>query len=365
MLQNSASQPITKMVTVGCGDVVEKRLIKAQMRLGSRGNLRQLAYLDVKPDCPLVIGDGNPIPIPWQYFPIGEDSLLPLHKLADAGLLGKDVLYYIATPAYCHLWYAKQLAHTDCRIAVEKPLTKSIPELVELGYYDDGNIHPVGHQLFKWPMLVATRSCTAERLRRARSVHFELMETKGIAHREIDDAVFDLGWHGFECVLAMYRAASVNVTIRPRQVRTATYLPLADEPTPKQFTAALIEADIETNHGTLPLTIRVGKGLAAGAKRLEFLDALGLPVLNVVLDESGPRAHYRMLRELLTAAEPDLRLSLRDNIGIAMACANAVAISANSCIYPFGTTPPFLRDVSHREGMSADAISAVQAPLGV
>jgi hypothetical protein len=67
------------------------------------------------------------------------------------------------------------------------------------------------------------------------------------------------------------------------------------------------------------------------------------------LRESGWQAHYRLLRELLTAAHPDLKLSLADTVAVVHLCTRASRFTEDKGPYPFGTTPDFLREEVPRE----------------
>lgn len=174
------------------------------------------------------------------------------------------------------------------------------------------------------------------------AIAFDLMETGSAGSRAIDDAIWDVGWHGFECILAPFRAAGDWVEMIITSVRIATYQPPPGEPRPITFTAARIEGRVLEGDRAAPFLIRVGKGLAFESKRLVFLDSTGLVRRVVSLHESGWHAHYRLLRELMTQSCPDLQLNLADTITVVKLCACASRLAVDSGTYPFGTTPDFL-----------------------
>jgi hypothetical protein len=108
------------------------------------------------------------------------------------------------------------------------------------------------------------------------------------------------------------------------------------------FTAALIEGWVLVCGRAIPFRISVGKGLAKVQKRLVFRDG-GDDELVVSLCESGWQAHYRLLRELVAASHPDLRLTLADAVSVIRLCARACELAVDEGSYPFGTMPDFLR----------------------
>ncbi|MGV2339967.1 MAG UNVERIFIED_CONTAM: hypothetical protein LVR18_40235 [Planctomycetaceae bacterium] len=90
-------------------------------------------------------------------------------------------------------------------------------------------------------------------------LEFTLYESRGVGNRQVDDAVWDLGWHGSECLLAPLRATQIPVCIRIDQTIVSTYTQGPDYPT--RWTAARIDGHFETPGYTIPFVIRVGKGL--------------------------------------------------------------------------------------------------------
>lgn len=174
------------------------------------------------------------------------------------------------------------------------------------------------------------------------AIEFDLMETGSVGSRAIDDAIWDVGWHGFECIIAPLRAGGDFFEMIITSVRIATYRPPPGEPRPTTFTAARIEGRVHFGSGAVPFLIRVGKGLAFESKRLVFLDSAGNALRLVSLKESGWHAHYRLLRELLLHPCPDLQLNLADTVTVVTLCATASRKAVYGGEYPFGTTPDFL-----------------------
>ena len=332
------------VILVGVGDLTQKRLLPALKRLGLGHPIRQAVLVDILPECPVDLARASPMGTPMEYVRVGADSLLPLDQFAGNGCLGEHVLAYIATSTESHRWYAQQLAGTGCRIAVEKPLTKRPREARELMYFADGNVFAVGHQLFKAAMLAFLRQCRTHGLGAAAAARFDLLETQGVGNRAIDDAVWDLGWHGGELVIAAYRAAGLEATIHTTRVRAATYRPPPGEPSPRVFTAARWEGFVSVAGREIPFTFCMGKALARPRKRLAFTDASGETCIDVSLDESGWRAHRRLLAELLTADRPDMKLQLPDALELVRACDEARAAAQDEGTYAFGVTPKFLQE---------------------
>jgi len=332
------------VVLVGGGDLTQNRVLPALKRLGRKHPIQRAVLVDILPECPVDLSRASPPGMPMEYVRVDPNSLLPLERFARNGWLGEHVLAYIATPTEYHLWYAKQLAGTGCRIAVEKPLTKRPSEARELTYFADGHIFAVGHQLFKAAMLAFLQRCRANGLKAAAAARFDMLETKGVGNRTIDDAIWDLGWHGGELLIATYRAAGLEASIHTTRVLTATYRPPPGEPSPHVFTAARWEGFVRVAGTEMPFTFCMGKALGHSRKRLAFTDASGATCIEVPLDESGWRAHGRLLRELLTADRPDMKLQLPDALGLVRACNEAGAAAQDEGAYAFGVTPEFLQE---------------------
>src|SRR5207244_993815 len=127
-------------------------------------------------------------------------------------------------------------------------------------------------------------------------LRFTLFENKGVGGRQIDDAIFDLAWHGIECALAPVAAlVGEDPAVEIVGVREAKYHGGPDAP--RVSTAARIEARLVTSEAEIPLLIRVGKGLDSDRKALELYRPDGQLIRSVSLAESGHHAHRRMIEE--------------------------------------------------------------------
>src|SRR5262249_7637543 len=104
---------IRKIGFVGGGDVLQKKFFPA-LKAGDY-RLERIAVCSLEPQCKL---NG----LPYLYHQVVSGSLLPLDSLDEQGLLGSDALWVIVTPPEYHVAYAEQLAWSNCRIAVEKPI---------------------------------------------------------------------------------------------------------------------------------------------------------------------------------------------------------------------------------------------------
>jgi len=173
-------------------------------------------------------------------------------------------------------------------------------------------------------------------------IWFDLWETTSVGCRLIDDAIWDLGWHGFECILAPLRAAGTAGALTVTGVRVATHTPLPGTPPPTLCTAARIEGWVPLAGRAVPFLIRVGKGVAEVRKQLVCRDTAGVRHV-VSLQESGWTAHYRVLHELVTQPHPDLKLTLVDTLTVVKLCACASRLAVDEGTYLFGTTPACLR----------------------
>jgi hypothetical protein len=126
-------------------------------------------------------------------------------------------------------------------------------------------------------------------------------------------------------------------------VRTATYLPPADEQAPRGATTAHITGQVRNGRAWLPFSIRLGHGAGIDAKHLSYLYADG-PARTIDLSEGGWAAHHALLRELLTAERPDMGLRLDEAVELVRLCAAAEVISTDEGTHPFGRPPALLLD---------------------
>lgn len=149
---STTTPSINTMITIGSGDVTQTRNRPAQLQLGAEGRLHRLAYLDILPQCPFGLTEGE------LYVPLGPDCVLPLDALQAQGLLGRHVLALVCPPTRFHVLYVKQLLGTGCRIAVEKPLTHSLTEGASLLAFEE-SVFTISHQLYKGEMLQFLHCC--------------------------------------------------------------------------------------------------------------------------------------------------------------------------------------------------------------
>jgi len=339
------------------GDLGRQRLRPALRQLWAEGLLRCAAYLDISANRSCALRQDQGRSLEEYYFPIQNGCLLPLEELDRHGLIGPHVLIFVCPPTPYHVPYAMQFLGTGCVVAVEKPLTQNQVAARSLLPFSD-SVFPVGHQLCKGDMLRFLTHCQEEQdwARQVSTISFDLWEMKGAGRRVIDDAVWDLGWHGFECILAPLRAAGYAVTMTVTRVRVATYAPRTGEPIPATFTAACIEGQVQIGNRAVPYRIRVGKGLAEERKQVVFRSDPDDGQHVVSLQESGWQAHYRVLRELLTEPRPDLKLSLADTVAVVQLCNQAGRLAVDDGAYPFGTTPSvFQEDQSWAASLHAAA----------
>jgi len=138
---------INTVIVLGLGDVVRKRILPALAQLLRDGLLYRVVFLDIHVECPFALAE---VPSPAggvEYLQV-TDNILPLDELK----LGPQALVVIATPCRLHASYAKQCLGTGCRVAVEKPLTKSLAwgqSLLPFGHL----LFAMDHFLFKLKML--------------------------------------------------------------------------------------------------------------------------------------------------------------------------------------------------------------------
>ena len=173
----------------------------------------------------------------------------------------------------------------------------------------------------------------------AASVEFSLLEGSGIQGRLIDDITWDTGYHGFECMFATLSACGVTTDFEIESVHSARYIPDVGEAEPSNFTFSKIQGHLHNGLYRIPFTIKVGKKMGAIQKQLIFRDMNGAVLYRVDLNESGPDAHYRILKRLLTEPKPDVKVGINETIKVIEACRTAHAMAIDEGFYLPGATP--------------------------
>jgi predicted dehydrogenase len=327
---------ITDLVTIGCGDVVQSRVLPALRELRDVYGINHFAMFDVKP-CPFAPGALDPKCESFHQIPDGVSASEAVRR---AGLLNPRTAVLVCTPTPLHVPLAREFAPSVGLVGVEKP-TCHDPAAAR-GLIDfAGTVFPLGHQLHKRDQLDFVAACRHGRVTLAdiARLDFTLFEDKGVGARQVDEAIWDTGWHGFECALAPLLALAERVQVRVQRARVATYRGGPD--LPRAATAARIDALLLTPGKTVPLTVRVAKGADTSAKGLTAYDATGRAVHHVSLNEGGHHAHGRMIAELLRPV-PDMPLSLTDVVGVVEACATAARRAEVMTAYPYGAIPYWL-----------------------
>lgn len=328
--------PLAHLVTIGAGEVVRERVRRAALDARARLGIERIAYFDVKP-CAFGPAALDPAVEQFGLIPEGGSAADAVRR---AGLLGPRTLVLVCTPTDSHVRYAREFAPLVGRVGVEKP-TCHDPAAAR-GLLDfAGTVFPLGHQLFKREMLDFVTACRSGELNLGdvARLEFTLFEDKGVGARQVDDAVWDTGWHGIECAVAPVLALAGRVRVAIKRVRVATYRAGPDRP--RAATAARIDAVLSAAARTVPVTIRVAKGARAGAKAVDVFGSDGRAARRVSLAEGGHHAHGRMIEELWSA-RPDMRLNLREVGDVVSACANAARRAEVMPAYPFGELPDWL-----------------------
>jgi len=338
----------TRMIIFGArGDLSVKRLKPAQRELFSNGLLLQAVDVDIKRDVRSILPPQVSFPGANRYICIDPNYSRDLDILIKLGFTGKGTLIYIATPTQFHVPYAQWALRTGSWVAVEKPLTTNPNQAACL--LQEGNIRLslVDHQLFKEAMLQAIAQVTGEEILAAESLEFELLETGNVGIREIENAIFDTGYHGFGCILALVESSMCltgdQVEINVGEVHTATYDRDSIGMRPKKFTAARIEGFISFAGISVPFLISVAKGVSCGSKKLVIRGKRNRTQRIIPLDESGWCAHYRLLKRLITDDSPDLRIDEAGVLRTIEACRDASDQARDQGYYEFGSIPSFLK----------------------
>jgi hypothetical protein len=325
---------------VGGGNVTQARYIPSCLKLRSEGRIGRLHFADVRSQ-EEVFPNGLPPDSTFTQIPNGQ---LPISELRRKRAITADTLVAVNTPTPYHVPYARQLAPYVGRVGVEKPLSQSTREAMHLLDLED-RVFPIGHQLFKPEVLSLNRKAGNGDLpvEKIGCAEFRLFEKIGVGGRQIDDCVWDLAWHGFECMLSPLVAQNESFQILIESSKVSTYHDGPDFPS--VWTAARVDGILQTNLTFIPFSIRVGKGLCSNDKRIELYDSNGWRIAKATLNEDiHSSAHERLLRELAGSPSPNMQLTMRDVIAVVEACQQSVRKSIELPGYKFGCTPHWLAE---------------------
>jgi hypothetical protein len=199
--------------------------------------------------------------------------------------------------------------------------------------------------LFKeFPLLFAD-SCrevpsSLKKTRRIKAVYYE---SAGIGKgREQEDGIADIQYHLFTSICAFYKAAFGEYEIVVDGARASKHEPDAKGryQIPRVWTASKIEGRLIWDEGEVELDLRQAKGAPKNEKYIWLFDKDNHMPTEIDLNESGWRAHARMLEELLKPA-PDMRHDPADAIKVMELIDVARSISIEEPTYEFGYQPKF------------------------
>ena len=339
MILDSQRTPINQVSVIGAGQVFQQRFLQAAIELARDSNLAELTVFDLKDKAPFEVRCTQSLQVRYRSLNPEEDLCSQLRR---AGALGNHTLAIIATPTMYHVDNAYQLAgHVRC-LAVEKPIAIDPINACRLREFTD-RIAPIDHQLYKPEMLSLIRDARRGAIpwSTVAGMEFRLCEMSAVGNRQIDDAIYDLGYHGLACMLVSLRTSLFQVEIRIDKCEVATYVEGPDDPT--EITAARIEGRFQTRSMEIPFVISVGKGLAKNQKGLRLCDRQNSTIRQASLNERGHFAHMRFMRSVIDPGDQTGQLiDVNDSIQIVQACADALAIARVMPTYRLGETPPWL-----------------------
>lgn len=281
------------------------------------------------------------------YAPAGPDGLLPLDFLEERGFLARETLWLIATPSDYHPHYTAQLAGL-CRVAIEKPLAATSAQARRLlAFARRGfEVFPIDHKLFNAGVLAFLDELRMDPslLERVRRIEGIFLETGGLSNgRQQEDCIADVQWHLLMPSVAGFKigGARLEASVDSAQVATHQPDPAGRFQAPTVWTASRLQGSFYWDEREIPYDFRQAKGSPKHEKFLRLLDGDGRLLKEVDMNETGWRAHARVLAELLKPA-PDMRHTLADAIAGMDLVDAARALASEEAPYPFGDLPAFL-----------------------
>ncbi|MCA9091410.1 MAG: Gfo/Idh/MocA family oxidoreductase [Planctomycetaceae bacterium] len=310
-----------KIVTVGMGDVL-KKVRPALTQLHQEGLLDAVTYVDTKSLATIQEEQGHISLEAHERFVQSKDGNLPIAELRRMGMCGDSTVVLICSPSRFHVHQTLQAAEISPRIGTEKPLSLSVSEarLLEPIRHQ---VFPIGHQMFKaGPLDLADQMrrglIPVERIER---IEFALLEEIGLADRAVDDVVSDLAWHGKEIIVQPFAAAGLHAEVELEQVQVGRYHESGRRA--KTTTVAQISGGLSVCGRWIPFSIHVGKRMPMSCKGLVIYGENDEILVEANLNEGGFLAHYRLIRELLTAPAPNMQLSFDQVLQIVGLCEQA------------------------------------------
>lgn len=133
-------------------------------------------------------------------------------------------------------------------------------------------------------------------------------------------------------------ALGLPLEIVIESAETSTYENGPDQPV--KPTAAHIELLIGVGTHTILAEIRVGKGMSSTHKTVEFFREERVWMTASL--EKSENSHLAMIRELVTADEPEMQLGLHDVLKVVRVCDDGCRMARELPAYTFGQTPDWL-----------------------
>jgi len=330
---------ISKVGFVGGGDVLQKKFFPALKAGGDQ--LERIAVCSLEPQCRL---NG----LPYLYQPVESGSLLPLDFLDEQGLLGSDALWVIATPPEYHITYAEQLAWSNCRIAVEKPIAANSRQarlLLTLARYGR-EIYPIDHKLFNKSALEFVDHCRRQPsvLKKVRRIEACFYESAGIdKSRQPLDTIADVQYHLFTIIIALFKAAGSQFEISVERVQSPSHEadPQGRFQTPSVWTASRIQGGLFEGGQEIVFDLCQAKAAPDDEKFIRLFDGRGEIVKVIDLNESGHHAHARVLRALMQPTV-DMRHNLADAVMVMDLIDASRGLARKEPDYAFGALPDLL-----------------------
>jgi hypothetical protein len=337
--QSSPMPCIKKVGIVGSGEVVRQRLWPALQSIGA--SLDGLMVCSLEPQSGLV-------GLPHQYYQVESENLLPLDRLYAQGFLGKDTLWIIATPPDSHVAYTVQLAGL-CRVGVEKPIAATSRQARLLWPFAQGfEAYCLSHKVFNASVLAFIEMCRHDPsvLRQVCHVEGAFYEMAGLSHdRQQEDCLLDVQWHLFTTALiAPFKAAfqsQCDITVDRAWVATHGPDLLGRYAPPRVWTASRVQGALVWDGHEVTYDHCQAKGAPTNVKGLRLFDRAGTLLQTIDLNETGPRAHARMLQALLRPVVT-MPLTLSDAIAGMELIDASRAIAYDEPPYAFGHMPNFL-----------------------
>jgi len=311
---------------IGAGHVVKERWWPALLEISKKYIIDTISIFSLESVCKLEGRD-------FLYKQIYNLSDIPNRNI-------DDTLVIIACPPEYHVDYIKYFYTSNCRIAVEKPLSMSFDSLRDLCYSKMNNVYPVDHKLFSLSFIDFLLSIRTEELGRIESTFFQSLLIP--SDRYQINSVYDIQWHLLTLLLSISKKFNLNILDINGNLYTSRYI--YNHVISPEITASRIQGIIKGLHNNyVEFDLKQCEGSGRIMKHTILFNKKGGIINTIDLMETGYMQHYRLLFELLSSDSNKLNQSQKHAFLVQRYLDGLLKRQNVEPNYTFNSIPAFLK----------------------